>query len=113
MAITIAGQTWIFLGGILVGAALGVCYDLFRVVRLAVPHPAALVAVEDLVFFCVCAAGTFLYLLGRAMASCGGSSWWGNWWGFCSTIAPWGRLPSGCLGWCWRGWGGFCGCCGG
>lgn len=64
MAITVAGQTWVFLGGILVGAALGVCYDLFRVVRLAVPHPAALVAVEDLVFFCVCAAGTFLYLLG-------------------------------------------------
>ena len=66
MGITIAGQTWTFLGGVLLGAALGVCYDLFRVARLAIPHSGALVAVEDLLFFCICAAATFLYLLGTA-----------------------------------------------
>ena len=48
MEITIAGQTWTFLGGILLGAVLGICYDLFRVARIIISHPPALVAVEDI-----------------------------------------------------------------
>ena len=64
MEITIAGQTWTFLGGILLGAVLGICYDLFRVARIIISHPPALVAVEDILFFGICTVGTFLYLLG-------------------------------------------------
>ena len=35
----------------LFGAALGVCYDVFRALRLIVPHNFALVMAEDIVFF--------------------------------------------------------------
>ena len=35
----------------LFGAALGVCYDVFRALRLIVPHNFVLVMAEDIVFF--------------------------------------------------------------
>ena len=62
------GQTWIFLMSILLGAALGVCYDIFRVLRVAFYHPTALVVVEDLLFSAICAISTLLYLI---YADCG------------------------------------------
>ena len=57
-----------FLGSIALGAGLGVCYDLFRVLRVAVATPPAVVAVEDVVFAAVCAAATLVYLI---CADCG------------------------------------------
>ena len=50
MGITIAGQTWLFLLSIALGAGLGVCYDLFRILRIALPHPTLAVLAEDLLF---------------------------------------------------------------
>lgn len=53
---------------IALGAVLGVCYDVFRVLRVAVRHSAAAAAVEDIIFALVCAAATLLYLI---HADCG------------------------------------------
>lgn len=64
MEITVAGQTWIFLMSAALGAALGVFYDVFRIVRIAVRTPPAVVLIEDLVFSIVCTAATFLFLIG-------------------------------------------------
>ncbi len=64
MEITIAGQTWVFLWAIALGAALGVCYDVFRILRVALPHSSAAVAVEDVLFATICTAATFFYQLG-------------------------------------------------
>ncbi len=63
MGITIAGQTWLFLRSIVLGAGLGVCYDLFRILRIALPHPAPAVLAEDLLFSMICAGATFCYML--------------------------------------------------
>lgn len=64
MEITVAGQTWIFLMSVALGAALGVLYDVFRIVRIAVRTPPAVVLVEDLAFSIVCTTATFLFLIG-------------------------------------------------
>lgn len=63
MEITVARQTIVFLMSIGLGAVLGVCYDFFRVARVAVRHSAVAVAVEDIVYSSVCIAATFLFLL--------------------------------------------------
>lgn len=63
MGITIAGQTWLFLLSIALGAGLGVCYDLFRILRIALPHPTLAVLAEDLLFSVICAGATFFYML--------------------------------------------------
>lgn len=51
MAITMSGQTAVFFQSLLLGAALGCFYDLFRITRIAFVLPAPLVLVEDLLFF--------------------------------------------------------------
>ena len=63
MGFTVAGQTWVFLGSLLVGALLGLLYDIFRITRLALPLPAPVVFCEDLCFCLLAAAATFSYLL--------------------------------------------------
>ncbi|WP_262394792.1 spore cortex biosynthesis protein YabQ [Youxingia wuxianensis] len=63
MEITIAGQTWMFLMAIALGAALGACYDVFRVIRIAVVHPPVIVMVQDIIYCFVCAVATFLYMI--------------------------------------------------
>lgn len=63
MEITVAQQTWEFLLAILLGAALGVCYDIFRIVRIAVVNPPALVIFEDIIYALVCASATLCYLI--------------------------------------------------
>ncbi len=63
MEITVAGQTWMFLLSIALGALLGACYDVFRILRIAVPHRAGVVLAEDILFSVICAAATFLFLV--------------------------------------------------
>lgn len=63
MEITIAGQTWMFLMSIVLGAALGVCYDVFRIIRIAVPNPPAVILVEDVTFSLICAGATLIYMI--------------------------------------------------
>lgn len=63
MEITVTEQTWMFVMSIALGAALGVCYDVFRILRIALRHPTGVVLAEDILFSVVCAAASFLYML--------------------------------------------------
>ena len=63
MGITVTGQLLDFLLSILLGAALGAVYDLFRIGRVLHKKGAVALAAEDAFFFLFCAAVTFLFLL--------------------------------------------------
>ncbi len=61
MGIYLAEQTLIFLQSLLVGAALGLLYDVFRISRVAFPTSTQVVFVEDILFFIVCSLVTFFF----------------------------------------------------
>lgn len=61
--VMIAQQTQVFLIACLIGAGLGAFYDVFRIIRIAVKNPAAIVFLEDALFFAVCALVTFFYMM--------------------------------------------------
>lgn len=63
MEITIAHETTVFLTSLLVGAALGAVYDVFRILRIAVKTGRAAVAAEDLFYFLLCTFVTFTFIL--------------------------------------------------
>lgn len=63
MDISVTEQTADFLLACLFGAVLGLFYDVFRVFRVAVPCSKAAIFLQDLLFWFVCAASTFLFLL--------------------------------------------------
>ena len=56
-------QTVVFLQSLALGFALGLFYDVFRILRLAVRHSGAAVFLEDVLFFAFCAVVTFLFSL--------------------------------------------------
>lgn len=59
----IAAEAMLFLTSCLLGAALGVVYDLFRAVRLLFPPGAALAFAEDGLFFAVVGVAEFVFFL--------------------------------------------------
>ena len=59
----IAGEAMLFLTSCLLGAALGVVYDLFRAVRLLFPPGARLAFAEDGLFFGVVGVAEFVFFL--------------------------------------------------
>ena len=63
LEINITQQTWFFLYSILLGAALGVFYDLFRILRIAFSHAAVVVMAEDILFWSSSAFVTFVFFL--------------------------------------------------
>ena len=63
MEITVAEQTYAFLFSLLTGAALGVFYDVFRVLRIAIRPGKAAIVIQDAIFFVVCGAVTFVFML--------------------------------------------------
>ena len=64
MGVTIAQQTWQFFSALLFGAALGVYYDLFRILRVAFPPGRVVAFVEDLFWWG--SAGVLTVLFGIA-----------------------------------------------
>jgi len=65
LILSMSGQGWLFLSTVLVGAAIGLLYDAFRIFRKTAPHSSFAVQLEDL-FFWVAATGlTFYYMLHR------------------------------------------------
>jgi len=65
MILSMSGQAWLFLSTVLVGAAIGLLYDVFRIFRKTARHSGLAVTLEDL-FFWVAATGlTFYYMLHR------------------------------------------------
>jgi len=60
-----SGQAWLFLSTIIVGAAIGLLYDMFRIFRKTAPHAGIAVQLEDLLFWVVATVLTFYYMLHR------------------------------------------------
>ena len=58
-------QAWLFLSTVLVGAAIGLFYDIFRIFRKILRHPTAFVQLEDLFFWLVVTAAVFYFMLHR------------------------------------------------
>lgn len=63
MGINIAGQTISFFQACLLGAVLGILYDVFRILRVAFPAGKGAVFVQDIIFWFLCSVVTFLFLL--------------------------------------------------
>lgn len=63
MGISIAHQTQAFFCSILIGTALGLLYDIFRIVRIALPSPKLLVAAQDILYFLLASGITCLFTL--------------------------------------------------
>ncbi len=63
MEIYVADQTMLFLQSMLLGAVLGVFYDVFRITRIAIKTPSVVIFAEDLVFFFVSAVISFCFML--------------------------------------------------
>ncbi len=63
MEISVSEQALDFLAACLLGVGLGVLYDLFRILRLALWRGRWIVAMEDLLFWMTAAATTFLFQL--------------------------------------------------
>ena len=60
--VEVASQVVFFLQSMLLGAALGVFYDVFRILRLAFPKGKVVIFFQDLLFFCTAAVATFVFL---------------------------------------------------
>jgi len=60
-----SGQAWLFLSTVLVGAAIGLLYDAFRIFRRTAPHRSLAVQLEDLLFWLAATGLTFYYMLHR------------------------------------------------
>lgn len=63
MAVSVSAQALVFLYSCAVGAALGALYDIFRIMRLAVPCSKAAVFFQDVMFLLACALITFFFML--------------------------------------------------
>jgi spore cortex biosynthesis protein YabQ len=63
LAVSVSNQALVFISACVVGACLGALYDLFRIIRLAVPCGKAAVFFQDLIFVLACTAVTFLFVL--------------------------------------------------
>ena len=61
MELTVAGQTWSFLYSLLLGMGLGLFYDVFRILRIALPHRTIAVAIEDIFYWTSAAFLTFFF----------------------------------------------------
>ena len=65
MILSMSGQAWLFLSTLLVGAAIGLFYDVFRILRRTARHSVAMVQLEDFIFWVVATGLTFYYMLHR------------------------------------------------
>lgn len=62
MGIGIAEQTVDFLWSVAFGALLGLFYDVFRIVRVAVRAPSPVVFIQDVVFWFLAGLCTFIFI---------------------------------------------------
>jgi len=65
MILSMAGQAWLFLSTLMVGAAIGLFYDVFRIFRKTARHSTLAVQLEDLLFWVAATGLTFYYMLHR------------------------------------------------
>ncbi len=65
MEIYVSEQLRLFINALLLGGILGLTYDVFRIIRVAVKHGNALIFAEDALYWMFCAGVTFVYLLSQ------------------------------------------------
>ncbi|MCL2578317.1 MAG: hypothetical protein FWE27_09805 [Defluviitaleaceae bacterium] len=68
MILSMSGQAFLFLSTVLVGACIGLFFDLFRILRKTVPFLAKnslAVQLEDLFFWVIVTGGMFYFMLHR------------------------------------------------
>lgn len=63
MEISVTGQALTFLFSLVFGAALGAVYDVFRILRIAIPFGKIAIFIQDLLFFLLSALLTFAFML--------------------------------------------------
>ena len=56
-------QTLLFLESILLGMVLALIFDVFRILRIGAELPSAVILVQDIVFFIICAVVTYFFML--------------------------------------------------
>lgn len=61
----LSGQAWLFLSTVVVGMAIGLFYDIFRITRKVAPHSSFAVHFEDAVFWVLATGGMFYFMLHR------------------------------------------------
>ena len=62
---TLSGQGWLFLSTVLLGAIIGLFYDVFRVFRKVAVHKGWAVQLEDILFWTCATAAMFYFMLNR------------------------------------------------
>lgn len=62
VSLEIMDQGWLFLYGIFCGSCLLLAYDMLRIWRRVVKHGVIWMAVEDVVYWCICACVIFAML---------------------------------------------------
>ncbi|MCL1843025.1 MAG: spore cortex biosynthesis protein YabQ [Defluviitaleaceae bacterium] len=68
MILSMSGQAWLFLSTVLAGAAIGLFFDVFRILRKTAPRLAAsafAVQLEDFLFWVIVTVGMFYFMLNR------------------------------------------------
>ena len=65
MILSMEGQAWLFFSTVLVGGAVGLFYDFFRVLRRTAPHKRWVVQCEDMLFWLAVTVLVFYYMLHR------------------------------------------------
>ena len=65
MILSMQGQAFLFLSTVLVGAAIGLFYDVFRIFRKTAAHSTWVVQLEDLFFWLAATVGAFYFMLTR------------------------------------------------
>ncbi|MCL2500006.1 MAG: spore cortex biosynthesis protein YabQ [Defluviitaleaceae bacterium] len=65
MILSMPAQAWLFVATVVVGGAVGVFYDFFRVLRRTAPHGKWAVQLEDLFFWLAVTVLVFYYMLHR------------------------------------------------
>ncbi|MCL2851625.1 MAG: spore cortex biosynthesis protein YabQ [Defluviitaleaceae bacterium] len=62
MILSVSEQARLFLFACAAGFVIGLVYDAFRIIRLAVPHPSFLIQLEDVLYWALASAGMFIFM---------------------------------------------------
>ena len=62
MILSVSEQARLFLLACAAGFAIGFVYDIFRLVRVAIPHPTVLIQLEDVAYWLLAVGGMFIFL---------------------------------------------------
>lgn len=61
--LSMSGQAWLFAGMVVMGAVVGVFYDVFRVIRKTARHATWVVQLEDMIFWLAATGAIFYFSL--------------------------------------------------